>query len=507
MNLFKSVLFIFSGALFLTSCNDYLERNPLVAISTETFWQSKEDAESALSGVYQTLVTNTWTIGFGGLRTQIDGLSDDGYGAAGWPGNFNIPQFGDITSTSGGVIRHYYTIPYKGIAVCNDFIKNINTVEELSEDEKSQYLAEAKFIRAWHYSTLAQMYGGVPIIPLDIAVEDALLPRSSKEETVEFILEDLDYAISSLPSEVYTGRAVKGSAMGLKMRVLLYNERWQEAADIGEKIINSGTFSLSNDWAGIFDGTDQDDNSEIMFSIVYQAPTMRHEYDRMYGDWASCAPVQNLVDEFECIDGKKPDESPLFDSENIYENRDPRLELTVVHVGEDRPYYGVPLQQGEKPTDLIWQKGLFLEQDPPSGASNNDQDIILVRYADILLMYAEAMNEASGPDQNIIDAINKVRNRPGINMPSINYDWTKEELRKRIRHERRVELAGEGLRYFDIKRWRIAHKVLPIQLYPGSVTEQTPEGTHRVFNEKQYLWPIPQSEIDQNPLLNQNPGY
>lgn len=504
-NIINSI--VLAGTLCLSSCSDFLDKNPLSAASTETFWKNENEAKNALAGVYQTLVTSHWIVGFGGLRTQMDGLSDDGYANASWPDLFNIPQSGDITSTTGGVVRNYYTIPYQGIAACNDFLKNIDLVPDFDDTLKDHYIAEVRFIRAWHYATLAQMFGGVVLVPEDVDINNAQLPRSSMEETVEYILSDLNYSIDHLPDEVYEGRAVKGSALGLKMRVLLYNERWSEAAQIGQEIMASGRFSLGNNWAGIFDGTDQDANPGIMFSIVYQAPTMRHEYDRMYGDWASCAPVMDLVDEFECLDGKRIEDSEMYDPENPYLNRDPRMELTIVHVGEDRPYYGVPLEEGEKPTDHIWQKGLFLDQDPPSGASNSDQDIVLIRYADILLMYAEAMNEANGPSQQVIDAINLVRERTGIEMPPIVNTFDQDGLREQIRHERRVELAGEGLRFFDIKRWKIAHIVVPAQIVPGSVTESTPDGTHRVFEQKQYLWPIPQSEIDQNPLLDQNPGY
>lgn len=493
--------------LGLNSCSDFLDKNPLSAVSTETFWRNENDAKNALAGVYQTLVTSHWIIGFGGLRTQIDGLSDDGYGNASWPDLFNVPQSGDVTSTTGGVVRNYYTIPYKGIAVCNDFLKNVDRIEDFDESLKQQYIAEVKFIRAWHYSTLVQMYGGMIIIPEDITLEESLLPRSTQAETVDYILNDLDFAIQNLDETSYAGRAVKGSAQGLKMRVLLYNERWSEAASVGKEIMDSGVFGLSDNWAGMFDGTDQAGNPEIMFSIVFEAPTMRHEFDRMYGDWGSCAPLMDLVNEFECLDGKMISESEMYDSENPYLNRDPRMELTVIHVGENRPYYNIPLEAGEKPTDHLWQKGLYLNQSPPSGATNSDQDIVLIRYADILLMYAEAVNESSGPSQESINAINMVRQRPGVDMPAIGSNFDQASLREQIRHERRVELAGEGLRFFDIKRWNIAHEVVPNQLVPGSITEATPDGVHRVFADKQYLWPIPQSEIDQNPLLEQNPGY
>ncbi len=489
------------------SCEDFLEKNPLSAVSSETFWRNDEDAKNALAGVYQTLVTGNYTIGFGGLRTQIDGLSDDGYGNASWPGSFNIPQSGDITPTTGGVVRDYYSIPYKGIAICNYYLNNIDRVPEIDVTLKEKYVAEVRFIRAWHYATLLQMFGGVVLVPEEVTLSDAYLPRSSREETMNYIISDLDKAIENLPNESYAGRAVRGSAQGLKMRVLLYEQQWEAAAAIGQQIISEGTFSIASDWAGIFDGTSQEGNSEIMFSIAFEAPNMRHEYDRMYGDWGSCAPLWDLVNEFECVDGQDIESSPLYDPAKPFINRDPRMELTVIHVGENRPYYNVPLEAGEKPTNFLWQKGLFLDQTPPSSASNNDQDMVLIRYADILLMYAEALNEASGPSAEGLAAVNEVRARPGINMPAVAGVSSQEEMRKVIAHERRVELAGEGLRFFDIKRWNVAHILIPQEIIPGSITELTPNGVHRVFNQKQYLWPIPQTEIDQNPLLDQNPGY
>src|SRR5699024_626553 len=139
------------GLLLLSSCNDLLDKQPLSKISTETYWRNESDVEKALAGVYHTLVPGVWDVGFGGLRTQMDGLSDDAFTAVTWPGSMNIPQSGSITPTSGGIVRSYYEYPYEGIAVINNFIKNIDQVPDLSAEAKNKYLAEARFLRPWHY--------------------------------------------------------------------------------------------------------------------------------------------------------------------------------------------------------------------------------------------------------------------------------------------------------------------------------------------------------------------
>jgi hypothetical protein len=204
-------------------------------------------------------------------------------------------------------------------------------------------------------------------------------------------------------------------------------------------------------------------------------------------------------------DGLMPAESPLFDPAAPYANRDPRLDLTLKVPGEAwRNGAGVEWTGSyTSQTGYLMEKYVDLTRAPFTAATaqNSDQDYIHLRYAEVLLLYAEARNEASGPDATVYAALNQVRARPGVNMPPVDearYD-TKEELREFIRHERRVELALEGQRYNDLKRWNIAHVKLP--------TLTSPAGAPLKFETKNYVLPFQQSELDANPSLVQNTGY
>jgi hypothetical protein len=204
-------------------------------------------------------------------------------------------------------------------------------------------------------------------------------------------------------------------------------------------------------------------------------------------------------------DGKMITESPLYNPATPYVNRDPRMDLTLKLPGEVwKNAAGTPWTQSYATnTGFLMEKYVDLSRAPftAATATQTDQDYIHLRYADVLLMYAEAKNEVSGPDATVYAAINQVRARPGINMPPVDqakYD-TKDKLREFIRHERRVEFALEGQRYNDLKRWNIAHIKLP--------TLKTPSGTPLVFLTKNYVLPFPQSELDNNPFLVQNPDY
>jgi len=513
---YNNIKTIFGVALLsiLVSCNeDFLEKNPLNSVSSQTFWESEDDVKSGLTGVYSRLQQNF----LGYERVYLDGLSDNAYLD---PGNGNQPNMtmmttGSISSGLTGAMANMYSTPYRAIASCNYFLDNIHKAG-LTENQSKVYKAEVCFIRALCYFDLVQSFGGVILyknFPKTMA--DALIAKSSKEEVYSFIESDLDFAISNLPDEKYNGHAVKGSALGLKARVLLTQKKWQEAVTVLEQIMNSGKFALSNSYAALFLTSGQakaEIKTEIMFSTQYLAPNNVHRtspgaagMNIEMGWWSLMQPYQDLVDEYEMNDGKMPSESPLYDPSNPYLNRDPRMDLTLKLPGEVwKNSTGIEWTGSYTSyTHFLMEKYVDLSQAPftTQTATTTDQDYIHLRYADVLLMYAEAKNEVSGPDASIYQAINQVRGRNGINMPEVDQSKynTKETMRQFIRHERRVEFALEGQRYNDLKRWEIAHIKLP--------TLKTPINAPLVFEEKNYILPFQSSELDNNPQLKQNEGY
>lgn len=505
----------FFALVALVSCKkNYLERNPLNSVSSQIFWSSEADVQTALAGVYSRLQQNY----LGYERVYLDGLSDNAYLD---PNNTNQARMqtlttGDISPATGGPINNFYNTPYRAIASCNFFLDNVDKAP-VTDQKKNVFKAEVRFIRALAYFDLVQTFGGVIIYrSTPASAEAAKIAKSTKEEVYAFIHEDLDYAIANLPDEKYTGHAVKGSAQGIKARVLLTQQNWAEAVTLLQQVISSGKFGLSNNYAAIFKTSGQNSaavNTEIMFATQYLAPNNVQRVspgaagmDIELGWYSLMQPYKNLVDDYEAIDGRPISESPLYNPAAPYANRDPRLDLTVKLPGEEwkNPNTGVVWTGSYvPPTGFIMEKYVDLARAPFSTttAQATDQDYIHLRYADILLMFAEAKNEAGGPDASIYNALNQVRGRTGINMPAVDqarYN-TKESLRNYIRHERRIELALEGQRYFDLKRWNIAHIILP--------TLKTPAGTDLKFEMKNYVLPFQQSELDNNPNLKQNLDY
>ena len=320
------------------------------------------------------------------------------------------------------------------------------------------------------------------------------------------LFRSLDYAIANLPDIAYgDGHAVKASAQAFKARVLLYDSQWSAAAQAANDVIQGGKFSLFNNYRTLFLATGQTNNPEIIFSTRYLNPDASSDLDIRWNWHGVVNPRQELVDEYEFTDGTPFSTSnPLYDANDWKKNRDPRMALTVKKFSEKvinsagrevDPAYNGQSSSGYNPVKYGNWDAL-----PCDYSTKSEQDWILLRYADVLLLYAEATNEASGPNQSVYDAVNAVRARPGVNMPALPAGLGKDEMRAQIRHERRVELGLEGLRWADIKRWKTAETYIPTLVDLG--------GTRRSFDKnKHYLMPIPQNEMDINPQLEQNPNY
>lgn len=500
----KSLIIVFIAFFFMSCKKDLLDKNPLDQISAPTFWKTQNDADMALAGCYARLNCNTFN--WEG-NMDLDIMAGDACEGAQSLGSASVGTFalGQIFPTSGGILSNVYTDCYRGIATCNIFLGNIDKVS-IPDAVKAEYKGEVLFLRALFYFTLSDEYGGVPLYtktPATIAAAE--VKQSTKEEVVAQVLADLDSAIANLPNTAYDGHAVKGSALALKSRVLLFQQDWAGAAAAAQQVMTDGKFHLYDNYKNLFLAAGQDHNPEIMFSTRYLNPDNSSQQDiriEWHGIWN---PRQELVDAFECTDGLPITQSPLYDPANWKLNRDPRMLLTlkafadpaVKASGEVVKYsYNGNSITGYEPT-----KGANVEALPVDYSTKSEQDWILIRYAEVLLNFAEATNEISGPTSAVYDAINQVRGRPGINMPPIPAGLTQDEMRTRIWHERRVEFGMEGHRYRDIRRWKLADTYLNSLVLPGS-------GTKYVFDPaKNYVWPFPQSEIDVNKNLVQNPGY
>ncbi|TXE12892.1 RagB/SusD family nutrient uptake outer membrane protein [Seonamhaeicola algicola] len=503
------ILFL-SYVIAFTSCSEeFLDKQPGDAISSGTFWKTEADAQMALTGVYSNLQTNfysTLTLSKwnGGPQIQQgwDELTDNAYGAR--DNGFRDILTGVLNPDGQAqrAIKGLYGVSYVGINGCNEFLDKIDNVA-VSESLINQWKGEALFIRAYFYYYLAVTYGDVPIRTEASTVENQFTAKSPQSEVFAQILDDLDTAIDYLPSANYDGHVKKEAALALKAKVLLYTKDYTNAAIAAKAVIDGGNYSLSSKYDDIFLEAGQTDNPEIIFSIkMTNTPGESALWSTqiMIGFWGNIHPTVNLVNAYECTDGLPITSSPLYDPNAPMENRDPRLNATVFEGNWN------PLVEIKSVTGYTFIKGI----NPTTISTltqplNDGTDFVHLRYADVLLMYAEAKIEANDIDQSVLDAINMVRARAyGVdytdttNYPALTV-LNQATLRDKVRNERRVEFPLENSRYFDLKRWGIAEQVL--NGFDGDPVSQ------RVFLPKHYKWPLPQDALNKNPELVQNPDY
>lgn len=482
------------ATLFWASCNDsFLDVAPSSDFTEDIFWQEEAHALAAINATYAATRGHI-------DRLWLSVLTPNSYS------DTRMLQLQAGTHDSGNeeIFIRRWDRNYAGIGRANNLLGNIDQIE-MDEALKDRIKGEARFLRALFYTELGALYGGVPLIldPPNFS-EHSDLPRDSKEKVIAQILSDLKFAIEVLP-ESYSGsdvgRATKGAALALKARVMLYEGRWEEAAAAAQEVIQLGEYSLFPNYRGLFMPANEN-NQEVIFDVQFKEPEYTHAVDRWLELQYDIVPLPDLVDSYLMVDGQTTSESSLYDPENPYENRDPRLQQTVVLEGS--MFRGQIVPEGKQfNTGYGYKKNTTYADDVAASVNvNSDLNFIILRYADVLLMYAEAQNEVSGPDASVYNALNLIRERAG--MPEVPAGLSQAETRDVIRHERRIELAGEGLYYYDIRRWRTAEEVMNTDVFDkdGEFLQS------RSFNPaRDYLWPIASVTIQDNPALEQSPGY
>ncbi len=502
------------------------------------FWQSSANVSNALNNVYNRMYNSS-------MFFYNEALSDNAVTRAG-VGSGAIAS-GNFTPTLQSFLDDWGYF-YTGIKAANIFLDNVDKNTTLEPAVKERMKAEVRFIRAFHYSRLMNWWGDVPLIKTDLTPDEAkTIGRSPRAEVLEFILEELDAAAAILPSKAQyansdRGRITKAAAKALKARVLLYEgNRMSDVAAICEDLMNNtgenGSYGLVSNYSDIFTVANEY-NNEVILDLQY-VPNLKTWGE--YIDFApisagargtAMAPTQELVNSYRMLNGKKIDEAGSgFDPNNPYANRDPRLKATVVYNGatwknangSTQMIYIKPKSDPDPaakneykpsgqgtPTGYYWVK----YYDPTAVAGfNSGLNLILIRYADVLLMYAEAKNALGQMNEEVWNkTIRALRVRAGFTDPAA-LSFPSTDLTEIIRNERRSEFAMEGLRIDDIRRWKIAEDVLDgwahgAQYEDPSIDNGFIRAQLRAFNpERHYLWPIPAAEIGKNSNLTQNPNY
>lgn len=440
---------------------------------------------------------------------------------------------------------------YAVIRKANSFMEKIDAVPG-DETTKKRMKAEALFLRAFCHAELVKCFGGVPLMLSAGTPEESIIPRNTYQECVNQIVTDCDAAAASLPiitpaSDL--GRATKVAALAVKARILLYYasplnnpgnaaDRWLNAANAAKAVMafgpppGSGEYGLYADYYKLF--IDKLGNKEVIFARKFQNPSINPSdgaRNKWYmsvpgvndGAWGGFCPTQNLVDAYEMKNGKPiADPTSGYDPQSPYTNRDSRLDKSILHQGSVykagvviETFRGGNTNNTNRLDSAKTGYGLLKMVDTSKygAAGNADNDWIFIRYAEVLLNYAEAQNESTGPDASIYAALNQIRGRAG--QPALVAGPTQAALRDLIRNERRVELCFEEHRFFDVRRWKLgstyfkeAIRKVQIEKTPTNVLKYTyPKWEDRDFKEFQNFLPIPQSEMDKNGRLVQNPGY
>tara|TARA_R110001599_G_scaffold3619_2_gene19969 strand:- start:23830 stop:25605 length:1776 start_codon:yes stop_codon:yes gene_type:complete len=575
--------------LLLLSCNDdFLERYPLDEVSNETFWNTENDLMVYNNSLYH-LALNDDNVPI--LHGHFDGFNSH------WGSYWFLDEFSDNLAPRHD--RHAFfqqvragkqIVPnggqwfgYKGwnfVRAINVGLENYDKAD-IPEDTRNKYVGEARLLRGWFYAEKVQKFGDVPWVDreLNIDSDELFAARTPREEAMDKVLEDLNFATENIPDDWgdgnEPGRLNRWAALAIKSRLCLYEGTWRkyhggsnaemwirEAAEAAKEVIDNSPYAIyntgdpENDFNSFMRKIDISGNPEVMVWRRYQLGIYTNHVQSYFS--YSGGATKSFVEDFLATDGKPISISPLYQGddtiEDVFANRDPRLRQTILHPddtekynydrGDGRDYPRVVGMSGGFTTTTGYHIIKHYNADDMIGKAYNtaESPAIILRYAEVLLNYAEAKAELGEITQGDLDlSINQLRDR--VNMPHLMMDPPMDPryandgvspLIVEIRRERRVELFLEGFRYNDLKRWKQGKKLeipdMGVQWSPENqarfegATVQTsvdPEsgktyidvykGTdwaNPVFDEaKHYLWPLPLDDLAQNPQLVQNPGY
>ncbi|MDR2121314.1 MAG: RagB/SusD family nutrient uptake outer membrane protein [Tannerella sp.] len=556
MKLNNYILMLVCTCLLFAGCSKDLDLIPKDTISDKSFWKSAADYKLAANNLYLSLE------GFAFFDLNSDMA-------------FNTPN-----STSNGTLQPSetdanWTNAYTYIRRCNNIV--LKAADSPIQDDVKVYVAEAKFFRAYNYWRIFRLYGGVPLITgvLDIDSEELYSPRASRKETIDLIIKDLTEAAADLPESkslaaADKGRITKGAANALKARAALFEGTWGKyrndadatayldiAIEASNAVINSGQYTL---YKGMAEDSYRylfiepgDDSDECILDRRYQKDISHHSFSGNIQEGNGYLPAKKLADMYLCNDGLPISKSPLFQGYNTptseYENRDPRMTMTFMTPGV-MAYYPLyadrvecwPFYPSRNPsTGYTVFKFMSEDVEGISYLRKLNFDYHIIRYAEVLLIYAEAVFEKNGSIGNadLDKTVNVIRER--VNMPVLTNDFVSAnglDMKQELRRERTVELAMEGVRWDDLRRWKTAETEMkedikgikikgsewtaPIFIegidrnpYAQEVYQNRTDAngfiiveTGRTFDpNKHYLLPLPTKEVAINPKLEQNPGW
>ena len=546
------------SAFTLCSCNDFLDREEDSFIDKTATFDSYNRTKQYLTYAYSLLPEGLNRFSGGAL---LGAATDDACFAI---ESSNIQQFNNGSWNALSNPDNVWDRYFAGIAKCCTLLENSNhinlDISRLDPAKRVEYennlkdirmwRAEAHFLRAYFNFELLKRYGPIPIIKstLDINKDYSDTPRPTMKEVVEFIANDCDIAADSLELTPWRnmndafGRATKGAALALKSRLLLYAASplyvdfgdideankpsdatlWKAAADAAKAVIDLNQYELAPAYDDLFKNDFQ--NKEYIFVRRYPSNSdfEKSNFPVSYGGKGGTNPSQNLIDDYEMLDGTAFDWSDPVKAAHPFENREERLLATVLMDGvscKGKRIATYPGGADAMPNPNATKTGYYLRKflnedvNIQTGGGSDGHVVPLFRLAEIYLNYAEALNEYDPTNPDIAVYLNKIRER--VSLPDVPSGLTQEQMRTLIHHERRVELAFEEHRFWDVRRWKVASSTLgaPVkgvkitQDDAGNFTYSPVQVEQRVFQPKMYWYPIPQSEVLKLHHWEQNKGW
>lgn len=493
MKLNKLFITFFVTALVSGACTkSFLEKAPLDSVNTSNFYKTADDAVAAINAAYQPLQRpklynlRMWATDI------MAGNSEVGAGG-GTDGIETKDEANFVTTTDNAGVLDLYRGPAPGILACNIVLEKVPAIK-MDENMKTRIVGEAHFLRGLYYFILVRFFGDVPLITVPQNAGDDLKPaRTPKDKVYDQIISDLTDAMNMLPpredySGADVGRASKGSATGLLAKVYLTLGNYEKTIDLCKQVTALG-YKLNPHYADNFSATNKN-TVESLFEVQYSGATTYNFFnDFNQASWVSTFTGPRNSD---FVGGAYGWNQPTQEFVNSYETGDLRKDVTVLYDGGPA-FDGKDYKASFSGTGYNLRKFLVPKSISPD-YNTNPEDFVVLRYADVLLMEAEALNE-SGQMEAAIVPLNEVRQRAGL--PDKEANVSKDEMRNVILHERRMELAFEGQRWFDLIRVQNGQYGLDFLHSVGKVNA----------TKKFLLLPIPQVERDANPNLTQNPGY
>lgn len=561
MNVMRKIFYIVIAGLMLfsTACNDdFLERPPLDELTDANYWQTEQHVRDAANAGYTGLIGKD-------VINMGEGMGDNvmWYQLTSWR------QIGSgLYGSDLSLLNTRWETGYREIRRANYFLENYNRAVNVSVEKRERYAAEVKFHRAYQYWLLTTFFGDVPLVTKTLTMdsEELYAGRDPRSVVIDFILDDLETSYSHLPAFIEPaskdfGRITQAASLALMARIALQNNRFDVAERASKRVIDMQTYSLystgkpESDYFDLFTfggrASRNSKNREVILSYVYNYDLgnagTRHNLSRelqVPDQEIRLQPTRDLVDSYLCIDGLPFNRSPLADSSSyasIFVNRDPRLKQSVMYPGalwfggfdgdhdQALNVFHYPKFTNDKKgavslTGFYVRK--YVEPTKVSVFNQDDNDIVLIRYGEVLLSYAEAMFKQGKLTQTVVDqTINLLRDRVGMRrMTLTELQANGLDVETELRRERRIELFMEGQRWFDIIRWNEGHRLGAVvkgikrswAFRPAELSNRKVDSWDNIIFDdtrvfiapKNYLWSLPFTQMERNPnLLPNNPGW